>query len=108
MILIYLIDDKQVNEKKPNKESLTEFLSNSPFKDSAIDLSRSKEGSGRATIQCDEDLIAEEEALVAEGLMRLPITEKNDDFLDFPAPQVNIEVIRNVIREERDETDEAK
>ncbi len=50
-----------------------------------------------------EDLDAEEEALVAAGLMRLPLDEKNDDFLDLPAPEVSLDVIRAVIRAERDE-----
>ncbi len=50
-----------------------------------------------------EDLDAEEEALVAAGLMRLPLKEKNDDFLDMPAPQVSMEDIQAVIRAERDE-----
>lgn len=50
-----------------------------------------------------DDLDAEEEALVAAGLMRLPLKEKNDDFLDMPAPQVSMEDIQAVIRAERDE-----
>lgn len=50
-----------------------------------------------------EDLDAEEEALVAAGLMRLPLKEKNDDFLDMPAPEVSSDAIRAVIRTERDE-----
>jgi len=48
-------------------------------------------------------LDAEEESLVAAGLMRLPLEKKNDDFLDFPAPDVSIDVIRAAIRAERDE-----
>ena len=50
-----------------------------------------------------EDLDAEEEALVAAGLMRLPSDEKNDDFLDLPAPEVSLDAIRAAIRAERDE-----
>ena len=50
-----------------------------------------------------EDLDAEEKALVAAGLMRLPVKEKSDDFLDLPAPRVAMEDIRAVIRAERDE-----
>jgi prevent-host-death family protein len=50
-----------------------------------------------------EDLDAEEEALVAAGLMRLPLREKNNDFLDMPAPQVSMEDIQAAIRAERDE-----
>jgi prevent-host-death family protein len=49
-----------------------------------------------------EDLDAEE-ALVAAGLMRLPIKEKSDDFLSLPAPQVALADIQAVIRAERDE-----
>ena len=50
-----------------------------------------------------EDLDAEEEALVAAGLMRLPTKEKSDDFLSLPAPQVAMADIQAVIRAERDE-----
>ena len=50
-----------------------------------------------------EDLDAEEEALVAAGLMRLPLEEKNDDFLDMPAQEVSLDAIRAAIRAERDE-----
>ncbi len=50
-----------------------------------------------------EDLDAEEAALVAAGLMRLPTKEKSDDFLSMPAPQVSLSDIRAVIRAERDE-----
>lgn len=49
------------------------------------------------------DLDAEEEILVAAGLMRLPIREKNDDFMEFPAPQMSMNDIQSVIRAERDE-----
>ncbi len=35
-----------------------------------------------------EDLDAEEEALIAAGLTRLPAKEKSDDFLALPASQV--------------------
>jgi len=50
-----------------------------------------------------EDLDAEEESLVAAGLMRLPLEAKNDDFLDFPSPEVSSESVRQIIRSERDE-----
>ena len=50
-----------------------------------------------------EDSDAEEEALVAAGLMRLPAKEKSDDFLALPAPRVALSDIRAVIRAERDE-----
>lgn len=45
----------------------------------------------------------EESELVAAGLMRLPPEEKNDDFLDLPAPQVSRADIQAAIRAERDE-----
>ncbi len=50
-----------------------------------------------------EDFDAEEEYLVAAGLMRLPLEAKSDDFLDYPAPEVSIEKIRGIISRERDE-----
>lgn len=50
-----------------------------------------------------EHLDAEEAALVAGGLMRLPVKVKSDDFLTLPAPRVAIAEIRAVIRAERDE-----
>jgi prevent-host-death family protein len=50
-----------------------------------------------------EDLDAEEAALVAGGLMRLPVKAKSDDFLALPAPRVAIADIQAVIRAERDE-----
>ena len=50
-----------------------------------------------------EDLDAEEAALVAGGLMRLPVKEKSDAFLALPAPRVAMDDIQAVIRAERDE-----
>jgi prevent-host-death family protein len=50
-----------------------------------------------------EDLDAEEDALVAAGLMRLPHKEKSDRFLALPAPQAAGADIQAVIRAERDE-----
>jgi prevent-host-death family protein len=50
-----------------------------------------------------EDLDAEEEVLVAAGLMRLPVKEKSDDFLALPAPQVTMADIQAAIRAERNE-----
>lgn len=50
-----------------------------------------------------EDLDAEEEGLVAAGLMRLPLQEKSNDFLKLPAPEVSLDHIRAAIRSERDE-----
>jgi antitoxin (DNA-binding transcriptional repressor) of toxin-antitoxin stability system len=49
------------------------------------------------------DLDVKEEALVTARLMRLPLDQKSNRFLDYPAPQVSSDVIRAVIREERDE-----
>jgi hypothetical protein len=48
-------------------------------------------------------LESEEAFLVEEGLMRLPVENKSDDFLALPAPQVATADIRVVIRAERDE-----
>lgn len=50
-----------------------------------------------------ENLDAEEAALIAGGLMRLPVKVKSDDFLALPAPRVAIADIQAVIRAERDE-----
>ena len=50
-----------------------------------------------------EDLDAEEAALVAGGLMRLPVKIKSDDFLELPAPRVALADIQAVSRAERDE-----
>jgi prevent-host-death family protein len=50
-----------------------------------------------------ENLDAEEAALVAGGLMRLPVKVKSDDFLALPAPRVASAEIQAVIRAERDE-----
>lgn len=50
-----------------------------------------------------DDLDAEEEALVAAGLMRLPLDEKSDDFPDYSAPSVSLKSIRAAIKAERDE-----
>jgi hypothetical protein len=48
-------------------------------------------------------LESEEAALVEEGLMRLSVENKSDDFLALPAPQVVMADIQAVIRAERDE-----
>lgn len=48
-------------------------------------------------------LESEEAALVEEGLMRLPVENKSDDFLALPAPQVTLADIQAVIRAARDE-----
>ena len=50
-----------------------------------------------------KEMDAEAEALVAAGLMRLPLEPKSDDFLDLPAPEVSLEELRAVIRAEREE-----
>jgi hypothetical protein len=46
---------------------------------------------------------AEEAALVAAGLLRLPVQPKSNDFLTLPAPEVSLAVLRAVIRAEREE-----
>lgn len=50
-----------------------------------------------------EDLDAEEEILVGAGLMRLPLETKSDEFFNMPAPNVSVETIQKIIRDERDE-----
>ena len=50
-----------------------------------------------------EDLDAEEESLVAAGLMRLPLERNSNDFLDLPSPEVSLETIRASITAERDD-----
>ena len=50
-----------------------------------------------------DDLDAEEEILVGAGLMRLPLEAKSDEFLDMPAPEISLKIIREMIRSERDE-----
>jgi prevent-host-death family protein len=50
-----------------------------------------------------EDLDAEESALVAAGLMRLPLDRKSNDFLDLPSPEVSLDAVRASIAAERDE-----
>ena len=51
-----------------------------------------------------EDLDAEEEALVAAGLMRLPLDRKERRFFRFcPRRKFRVDAIRAAIRAERDE-----
>ena len=50
-----------------------------------------------------DDLDNEEETLVSAGLLRLPLTEKSNDFLKLPAPQVALTAVRTAVRAERDE-----
>lgn len=54
-------------------------------------------------LESGEDLDAEEEILVGAGLMRLPLEPKSEEFFDLPAPDVSLETIRQIIRDERDE-----
>lgn len=49
------------------------------------------------------DFDDDEESLIADGLMRLPIGEKSDAFLNYPAPKVSLNSIRISLRAERDE-----
>jgi hypothetical protein len=51
----------------------------------------------------EDEFLAEEEELVAQGLMRLPLEEKNNDFMKNPLPRVSDEAARRAIRAERDE-----
>jgi hypothetical protein len=49
------------------------------------------------------DLDAEEEQLVAAGLLRLPTAELSPDFWKMPAPTVPMETLLAAIQAERDE-----
>ncbi|MGH9766765.1 MAG: type II toxin-antitoxin system Phd/YefM family antitoxin [Blastocatellia bacterium] len=50
-----------------------------------------------------ENLDAEEEALVAAGLMRLPTEPKSDDFWKLPAPDVELKDIVAAVQADRNE-----
>jgi transposase len=50
-----------------------------------------------------KELDAEEESLVSEGLLRLPIQKKANDFLELPTSEVSLDQIRATLRAERDE-----
>ncbi|MBO0797945.1 MAG: type II toxin-antitoxin system prevent-host-death family antitoxin [Blastocatellia bacterium] len=48
------------------------------------------------------DLDAEEESLIASGLLRLPTAELPQDFWKMPAPTVPMDILLAAIRAERD------
>lgn len=62
-----------------------------------------RKNAGRKDPAPKEAWDAEEAALVAAGLLRLPVQPKSNDFLRQPAPTVSVAVLRAVIRTEREE-----
>lgn len=85
------------------KNNLSAYLEQVKNGEELIVKDRNRPVARLVPLTSGEDLDAEEEALVAAGLMRLPIKEKSDGFLDLPAPQVTMADIQAVIRAERDE-----
>jgi len=85
------------------KNNLSAYLKKVKNGEELIVKDRNRPVARLAPLAAGEDLDAEEEALVAAGLMRLPVKEKSDDFLALPAPQVALADIQAVIRAERDE-----
>jgi prevent-host-death family protein len=85
------------------KNNLSAYLEQVKNGEELIVKDRNRPVARLVPLTAGEDLDAEEEALVAVGLMRPPTKEKSDDFLTLPAPQVTMADIQAVIRAERDE-----
>ncbi|MBA3442515.1 MAG: type II toxin-antitoxin system Phd/YefM family antitoxin [Pyrinomonadaceae bacterium] len=85
------------------KNNLSAYLEQVKNGEELIVKDRNRPDARLIPLTSGEDLDAEEEALVAAGLMRLPLKEKSDDFLALPAPQVAMADIQAVLRAERDE-----
>jgi prevent-host-death family protein len=85
------------------KNNLSAYLEQVKNGEELIVKDRNRPVARLVPLTAGEDLDAEEESLVAAGLMRLPIKKKSDDYLSIPAPQVTMADIRAVIRAERDE-----
>ncbi len=85
------------------KKNLSAYLEQVKNGEELIIKDRNRPVARLMPLMSDADLDAEEAALVAAGLMRLPLEPKSDDFLKLPAPNVPIAAIRTVIRAERDE-----
>jgi prevent-host-death family protein len=85
------------------KKNLSEHLERVRSGEELIVKVRNRPVARLVPIPAGEDLNAEQEALVAAGLLRPPAKEKSDDFLALPAPRVAMEDIQAVIRAERDE-----
>ena len=85
------------------KNNLSAYLEQVKNGEELIVKDRNRPVARLVPLTAGEDLDAEEESLVAAGLMRLPVKKKSDDFLALPAPQVAMADIQAVIRAERDE-----
>ncbi len=85
------------------KSNLSAFLEQVRNGEELIVKDRNRPIARLMPLAAGEDLDAEEEALVGAGLMRLPLETKSDEFLNLPAPEVSPEIIREMIRSERDE-----
>lgn len=85
------------------KNNLSAYLEQVKNGEELIVKDRNRPVARLVPLTSGEDLEAEEEALVAAGLMRLPAEPMTDEFLKLPAPQVSLETIRATIRAERDE-----
>ena len=85
------------------KNNLSAYLEQVKNGEELIVKDRNRPVARLVPLTAGEDLDAEEESLVAAGLMRLPAKEKSDDFLALPAPRVALSDIQRVIRAERDE-----
>jgi prevent-host-death family protein len=85
------------------KNNLSAYLEQVKNGEELIVKDRNRPVARLVPLAAGEDLDAEESALVAAGLMRLPVKEKSDDFLTLPAPRVAMDDIQAVIRAERDE-----
>jgi prevent-host-death family protein len=85
------------------KSNLSAFLEQVRNGEELIVKDRNRPIARLMPLAAGEDLDAEEEILVGAGLMRLPLEPKSDEFFNLPAPNVSLETIRQIIRDERDE-----
>lgn len=85
------------------KSNLSAFLEQVRNGEELIVKDRNRPIARLMPLAAGDDLDAEEEILVGAGLMRLPLEAKSDEFLNMPAPEVSLEIIREMIRSERDE-----
>jgi len=85
------------------KSNLSAFLEQVRNGEELIIKDRNRPIARILPLTAGEDLDAEEEALVGAGLMHLPLEAKSDEFLNMPAPEVSLQIIREMIRSERDE-----
>jgi prevent-host-death family protein len=85
------------------KNNLSAYLEHVKTGEELIVKDRNRAVARLVPLTSGEDLDSEEGALVAAGLMRIPLKEKSDDFLALPAPQVATADIQKAIRAEREE-----